>query len=140
MGQQQRIRQRALQSPGPGQVQAATINRTALSGDAQAAAPPPPPPAPFVDRTPLPEELYTSEVKNAIIEAMVENSQGLHLSSSERLTVVARSNAEPDPQSLSPQTDTTAVTFQIMGADLLDYHAGRISPEEVRRRVKITED
>lgn len=142
MGQQQRLRQRVLQSPGPGQIQGATVNRTALAGDQQVVAPPPPPPppTPFVDRGLLPEELYTSEVKNAIIEAMVENSQGLHLSASERLTVVARSNAEPDPQSLSPQTDATAVTFQIMGTDLLDYHSGRISAEEVRRRVKITED
>jgi hypothetical protein len=139
MGQQQRVRQRVFQAPGPGQVQGATVNRTALAGDPQVVAPPPPP-TPFVDRALLPEELYTSEVKNAIIEAMVENSQGLHLTANERLTVVARSNAEPDPQSLSPQTDATAVTFQIMGADLLEYHTGRITPEDVRRRVKITED
>ncbi len=138
---QPRVRQQGF--PPPGQAQPATVNRTALTGDAAVAVPPPPPPA-FIDpalvSNPTADELYTAAVKAAIIDTMVENSQSLRLPAGEWLTIVAHTTAEPDPQSPSSQTDISIVKFQIKGSDLAEYHAGTLSPEEVRRRVKVSED
>jgi hypothetical protein len=137
------ILQQMFQGQKQGQSQGASVNRTALTGDPSAgAAAPPPAPAPFVDPALMrdPDEWYTLEVQTAIIEAMVENSQALHIAPNSWLTVVARDSAEPDQQSPSPQTELHNVIFQIKGSDLSDYHAKRIAPEDVRKRVKITED
>ena len=89
--------------------------------------------SPVVDFDPNRE--YTSDVKAALIEAMLENSRALPLAATETLIVVA-----------TGRNDTTASPFyrsgarelilRIKGSDLAAYRDGTIDREEAVRRIR----
>jgi hypothetical protein len=81
-----------------------------------------------------PDAHYVESVKQRLINAMVRNSNSLELRPDEWLTVAARDGSEAPGQVGQPST----MMLQIKGADLAEYFAGRITLEDVRRRVKVT--
>lgn len=84
-----------------------------------------------------PNGAYTSAVKTAIVDAMLEHSQALGIGPDEWLTVAARDN-EFRTQ-LMPGDDSSTITFRVRGSDLAAFRAGRLTADEARRRVEIRE-
>jgi hypothetical protein len=101
-----------------------------------AAADAPRQPEPVVED---PEARYTQEVKAALVEAMIEYSSPLSIGSEEWLTVAARDNLPRDPLVPSDTSDFSTVTFRVKGSDLSAYRAGRITLDEVRKKVEVHE-
>jgi hypothetical protein len=77
-----------------------------------------------------PIELYTSRVKDALTDAILDHSAPLLVRSDEWLTVAAR----------SAQTDDLTTWFlRIRGSDLAAFHSGKITREEAKKRVEVKE-
>lgn len=94
------------------------------------------------DTTPVadigdPGEEYTEAVKNALVKAMLEYSASLKLGPDEWLTVAASDSSGP----LVPgQLDDTPTTIlRVKGSDLAAYQTGKISLDEVLKKVEIRE-
>lgn len=86
-----------------------------------------------------PESRYTQEVKAALIDAMIENSQPLGIGPDEWLTVAARDNVPHDPLTPGDKTDFSTVIFRVKGSDLGAFRAGRITVDDVRKKVEVRE-
>ena len=95
-------------------------------------------PAPSIEMMSDPNEAYTSAVKDALIEAMLDYSQALQVGADELLTVAARAN---DARGLGADDQGEAMTIflRIKGADLHALYAGRITRDEARKRVEVRE-
>jgi hypothetical protein len=96
----------------------------------------PRPPDPAVDD---PEARYTEEVKAALIDAMIENSQPLSIGPDEWLTVAARDNVPVDPLIRGDRAEFSTVIFRVKGSDLNAFRAGRITIDDVRKKVEVKE-
>jgi hypothetical protein len=83
-----------------------------------------------------PSEAYTTEVKSALVDAMIESSGTLNLSADEWLTVAARDNVPSDPLVPSDKTDFSTIIFRIKGSDLAAFRAGRLTLEQARAKVE----
>ncbi|HEY1306876.1 MAG TPA: hypothetical protein VGF24_25155 [Vicinamibacterales bacterium] len=86
-----------------------------------------------------PEVRYTQEVKSALVDAMIENSLPLSLGADEWLTIAARDNVPHDPLIPGDKADFSTVIFRVKGSDLGAYRAGRITIDDVRKKVEIRE-
>ena len=86
-----------------------------------------------------PETRYTLEVKAALIDAMIENSQPLSIGPDEWLTVAARDNVPVDPLIRGDRAEFSTVIFRVKGSDLVAFRAGRITIDEVRKKVEVKE-
>jgi hypothetical protein len=86
-----------------------------------------------------PNELWTREVKAALMEAMLENSNALEIADQEWLTVAARDNVPSDPRIPGDSVDSRTVIFRVKGADLAAFHGRRIALDEARKRVEVRE-
>lgn len=84
-----------------------------------------------------PNGAYTSAVKVALIDAMLEHSQALAIGPGEWLTLAARDNESRTRP--AQNDDTGTITLRVRGSDLAALHTGRITVEEARRRVEIRE-
>jgi hypothetical protein len=95
---------------------------------------------PEVDQVLLndPNEAYTQEVRAAVVDAMIENSAQLALGDHEWLTVAARDNAPAGPF-MSGDPDAATLVLRVSGADLNAFRAGRLTLEQVRSRVEVSE-
>lgn len=83
-----------------------------------------------------PDTAYQSEVRNALMDAMLDYSRGLNLASAEWLGVGARGSHDRPP--LGPaNTDAQTVIIQVRGADLNAFLGGQISKEEARKRIEV---
>lgn len=80
-----------------------------------------------------PDAVYVTAVKNALTDAMLEYSKALDLRPSEWLTVAAR-GADGGP---GPAADPSVLILRIKGADLNDFLTGRVTKDEVLRRVEL---
>jgi len=117
----------------------ATLSAAALAGDA--APPVPPPPVTPVDPDVL-DDPYTAwrrEVKNALVEAMLENSGPLEIRADEWLTVAAQGSAPQDPLMPGGSADSTTVYLRVKGSDLAEFHARGLTLAEAAARVEIRE-
>lgn len=123
------VRRLELQSQGPAPAQSATAQ-----GAGAAVAPRPT--NPVVDD---PEGRYTEEVKSALVDAMIENSNGLYIGNEEWLTVAARDNVPHDPLVPGDRADFSTVIFRVKGSDLSAYRAGRMTIDEARKKVEVRE-
>jgi hypothetical protein len=83
-----------------------------------------------------PNEAWRSQVREALLDTMLEHSRGLSIGSSEMLTVAARGITE-GPRLAPPDTEARTVVITVRGADLTAFLAGQISREEARKRVEI---
>jgi hypothetical protein len=125
--------------PGPG---VGSPPRGAISAQAVTTAdtpqPPPAPPATTVADLAFvadPSEAYTTEVKNALIDAMLDHSGPIGVGPDEWLTVAARDNERVpgDPY------DVTTIMLRVKGSDLAAFRADRITKDEARKRVEVRE-
>jgi hypothetical protein len=85
--------------------------------------------APILD----PNEAYTESVKSSLIDAMLKHSLGLKLAADEWLTVAA---SDPGPDRPG---DASTILIRIKGADLTAFHAGKLTREEVLKKVEVKE-
>jgi hypothetical protein len=84
-----------------------------------------------------PDAAYEVEVREALISAMLEYGSTLALQPEEWLTVAARDNQSVViPGDLS---ETVTVILRIKGSDLAELMAGRLAPQDARRRVEVRE-
>jgi hypothetical protein len=91
-----------------------------------------------VDETPAdPNELYTQAVKTSLIDAMLKYSVGLKLGADEWLTVAARDAG--GPAGPGQVDDASTIVIRIKGADLTAFHAGKLTREDVLKRVEVKE-
>jgi hypothetical protein len=87
-----------------------------------------------------PNEGYTREVKQALVEAMLENSGPIALGPDEWLTVAARGNARMDRLGVGGDTgETHTIMFRVKGSDLAAFRESRITADEARKRVQVRE-
>ena len=83
-----------------------------------------------------PEEAYRAEVRNALMDAMLDYSRGLSLETGEWLHIAARRHSD-DPRLAPTDTDARTVMIRVRGADLTQFLAGQISREEARKRMDV---
>lgn len=82
-----------------------------------------------------PDETYRVEIREALIDAMLEHSRGLGIGANERLTVAARRS--DDRPRLGVDTDAGTVVISVLGADLSAFLGGQLSRQEARSRVEV---
>jgi hypothetical protein len=106
-----------------------------LAGSTVAATPNAPPAAvdPILDD---PEETYRTEVKNALMDAMLDFSRGLSIEATEWLHIAARRQMD-NPRLASADTDARTVMIRVRGSDMTLFLAGKISREEARMRMDV---
>lgn len=85
-----------------------------------------------------PDELWTREVKSALVESMLEYGGTLGMGDSDWLTVAARDNLPRDPL-VAGGLDFSTVIFRIRGSDVAAYQAKRITKDEAVKKVEIRE-
>lgn len=83
-----------------------------------------------------PEEAYRAEVRNALMDAMLDYSRGLSLETGEWLHIAARRHSD-DPRLAPTDTDARTVMIRVRAADLTQFLAGQISREEARKRMDV---
>jgi len=107
-------------------------NTDASATPAAPAAATPPSPIEMAD----PNELYTEAVKSSLIDAMLNHSLGLKLGADDWLTVAARDAQGP----LTGEPDeASTILIRIKGADLAAFHSGKLTREEVLKKVEVRE-
>jgi len=132
----------ATGQPGPGTVNAtttATASATTVASTSVTPAEPQLTPQPDAQLLQDPSEAYTQEVKAALVDAMIENSGPLAIGPEEWLTVAARDNVQVDRFMPGDPSEVSTIVLGIKGSDLAAYRAGRITADEVRKRVTIRE-
>ncbi|MEW5983532.1 MAG: hypothetical protein AB1806_14355 [Acidobacteriota bacterium] len=85
-----------------------------------------------------PSAAYTMQVKNSLIDTMLDYSQALSVGPDEFLTVAARDSQARTFPSSGPY-DLITIIIRVKGSDLMDFRAGRISREEALKRVEVRE-
>jgi hypothetical protein len=83
-----------------------------------------------------PNEAWRAQVREALMDTMLEHSRGLSIGSTEMLTVAAR-GVNPGPRLAPADTESRTVIITVRGADLTAFLAGQISREEARKRVEV---
>lgn len=106
----------------------ATATLASQSAPGQRAALPPMEPALLEG----PGEVYTREVKAALIEAMLESTGALTVGPDEFLAVAARENNRDS-------SNAKTVMFRVKGSDLAAFRGGRITADEAKQRVDVRE-
>jgi hypothetical protein len=83
-----------------------------------------------------PEEAYRGEVKQALMDAMLDHSAPLAIGPDEWLTIAARRNE--DRSRLAPaDSDAQTIVIRANGADLATFRAGRMSREDAIKRIEV---
>jgi hypothetical protein len=83
-----------------------------------------------------PAQAYRAEIKNALMDAMLEHSRGLGIAPTEWLVIAARGNYERPP--LAPaDSEAETVVIRVRGSDLTAFLGGQISHEEARKRMDV---
>ena len=99
------------------------------TADVAPVAPPPDPRSP--------DELYTEAIKGALIDAMLSYGNALQLGDNEWLTIAARATSQgPAGQGLD---DSSSILIRIQGSDLSAFLKGKMSREEVMKKIEIKE-
>jgi hypothetical protein len=87
-----------------------------------------------------PDVAYTKAVREALIDAMIENSGPMPVAPDEWLTVAARDNAPRDPLMPGDTAGLNTLIFRVKGSDLAAYRAGKMTLEDARRHVQVQEN
>ena len=83
-----------------------------------------------------PLEAYRAEVKDALVDAMLDHSIGLGLDPGEWLTIGARRN-EVRPRLTPGDSDARSMIIRVRGDDLAAFRAGQLSREDAIKRVEV---
>lgn len=82
-----------------------------------------------------PDEAYRTEIRDALIDAMLEHSRGLAIAPSEFLTVAARRT--DDRPRLGIDTEARTVVLSLKGADLMAFLGGQLTRDDARARIEV---
>lgn len=82
-----------------------------------------------------PDEAYRTEIRNALVDAMLEHSRSLAIGANEWLTVAARRS--DDRPRLGIDTDARTIVLSVRGADLTAFLGGQLSLPEARARIAV---
>lgn len=136
---QQALRRVELQVSPTGRLSAGAAGAPgAVQTGSSVSAPDQPVPAPRAANDPVlnnPDEAYRTEIREALIDAMLEHSRSLAIGPTEWLTVAARRT--DDRPRLSIDTDSRTVVLSVRGADLIAFLGGQITPQEARSRIEV---
>lgn len=83
-----------------------------------------------------PTEAYRGEVKQALMEAMLDHASSLGIGSGESLTVAARRN-DDRPRLAPADSDAGTIIIRVQGSDLAAYLARQIPREEAFKRIEV---
>jgi hypothetical protein len=83
-----------------------------------------------------PDEAWRGQVREALVDTMLEHSRGLSIGMNEMLTVAAR-GINNGPRLVPTDTEVRTLVITVRGADLTAFLAGQISREEARKRVEV---
>lgn len=85
-----------------------------------------------------PGSAYTSEVKDALIDAMLDYSGSISVGPDEWLTIAARDNED---RRLTPEDpyEVSTIVLRVRGTDLAAFRTGRITRDEAREHVEVRE-
>lgn len=136
------IRRLELQMPSSrAAINSADVGVTAQSVGSLEAQPQAPPRLPVIDPVLLadPAAAYTREVKNALTDAMIENSGALLIGPDEWLTIAARDSEPANRLVPGDAYDLTTWVFRIKGSDLEAFRAGRLALADARKKVEVKE-
>ena len=106
------------------------VNPTTL---ARAAAPPREPTDPILTD---PNEAYRTEVKQALMDAMLDHSSSLGIAEGEWLTVAVRRN-EGRPRLAPADSEAGTMVIRLRGGDLAAFLARQIPREEALKRIDV---
>jgi hypothetical protein len=122
--------------PSPAQPQAAAQGLVVSTTTDAAAAPAAiaPVSAPADPRSA--DELYTESIKGALIDAMLSYGNALQLGDEEWLTIAARATSQGAAGQLD---DASSIVIRVKGSDLSAFLKGRISREQVIKKIEIKE-
>jgi hypothetical protein len=87
-----------------------------------------------------PHAVYTREVKDALIRAMLEQGPTLALGPDEWLTVAARDDEPRDPLRPGDAVDYSTWMIRVKGSDLAAIRSNTLSIEDARTRVEVSEN
>ena len=122
-----------LEGQQPGLARNASVSAASLAPERPAVAAPVAPPVPPIDD---PQEEYRRQVKAALVDTMLENSQNLAVGPDEWLTVGARRNVTRDPLFPGDTVGTTTWVARVKGSVLADLSARRITADQARKLVE----
>jgi hypothetical protein len=83
-----------------------------------------------------PNEAFRAEVKQALMDAMLDHSSSLRLGPSESLTVAAR-RSNDHPQLAPADSEATTMVIRVSGADLSAFLARQMTREEALKRIEV---
>lgn len=86
-----------------------------------------------------PAQVYTNEVRRAIIDAMFDHSGPINLASGEWLTIAARADIDRRFLSGAPDDMLPGMVIRVRGSDLAAFREGRLSRDEAVKRVEVSE-
>jgi hypothetical protein len=82
------------------------------------------------------DEMYTDVIKSALIDAILSFGPALRLGDDEWLTVAARAATPAVPNQMD---DSSSILIRIKGADLTAFLTGKLTREEVLKKIEIKE-
>jgi hypothetical protein len=82
-------------------------------------------------------EQYRAEIKDALMEAMLDYSRGLNIGGDEWLIVVAGASSDDQLPLTGLDTQVETVLIRIKGVDLADFLSNRITHDEARQRMEV---
>jgi hypothetical protein len=107
-----------------------------LTGSAAAAAPVPPPAAPADAILDDPVEAFRAEIRDALMNAMLDHGAALRLTPTDQFTIAARGS--DDRTVLGPlRDDAQTIMITVSGSDLTAYLSGQIGRDEARQRMSV---
>lgn len=83
-----------------------------------------------------PREAFRTEVKKALMDAMLDHSSSLGIGDSDWLTVAAR-RSDDRPRLGPADTDAGTMVIRVRGSDLSAFLARQISREEALKRIEV---
>ena len=86
-----------------------------------------------------PNGAYEREVINALKDAMLDHSGSIRIGADEWLTVAAHDNEQRNRLMPGDAYDLLTIVLRVKGSDLAAYRADRITLEEARKRIIVSE-
>ena len=117
-------------------------NPAIFAGATKAGAVAPDPPAPSSPPRPMSapppdlQEIYHADIRDTLMDAMLDHGRALGIGPEEWFTIAARSNDDRPPL-LPADTESRTVVITVKGADLNAFLGGQISREEARSRMDV---
>jgi hypothetical protein len=115
---------------------AASIAQRPVTGSAAAALTDPAPAAAPDPVLTNPAEAYRAEIREALIDAMLQHSRGLNLAPNEWLHVAAK-RSDDRPRLTAVNTDDATLLIRVRGADLTAFLGGQIGRAEAVQRMEV---